>query len=297
LLSLWVIATATFFLMHTIPGDPFTQEQALPKEILQAMKAHYGLDKPLFLQYIDYLKHLLCFDLGPSLKYPGRSVTEIIAEGFPVSFALGFQALCLSTSLGVLFGFFAAFFRSKWQDTFFIFISVLGISVPSFILATFLQYLLAMKLSLFPVARWGSYLHTILPTLSLAALPMTFIARLTRASMIEVLSQDYIQTAKAKGLPTLQIAIYHVLRNALLPVLSYLGPLTASVLTGGFAVEKIFGIPGLGQWFVLSISNRDYTVIMGVTLFYGAILLLCNLITDIISSWIDPRIPLTGENR
>ena len=296
LLSLWVIVTATFFLMHVIPGDPFTQEQALPKEILQAMKAHYGLDKPVFLQYIDYLKNLLCFDLGPSLKYPGRSVTEIITEGFPVSCLLGFQALCLSTSLGVLFGFLAAFFRGKWQDTFFIFLSVLGISVPSFILATFLQYLFAMKLSLFPVARWGSYLHTILPTLSLAALPMTFIARLTRSSIIEVLSQDYVQTAKAKGLPTLQIAIYHVLRNAILPVLSYLGPLTASILTGGFAVEKIFGIPGLGQWFVLSISNRDYTVIMGVTLFYGAILLFCTLLTDIISSWIDPRIPLTGED-
>lgn len=297
LLSLGVIVTATFFLMHSIPGDPFSQEQALPKEILEAMKTHYGLDKPILVQYINYIKHLLCLDLGPSLKYPGRSVIEIIGEGFPVSFALGAQALCLSISFGVLLGSLAAFFRGKWQDTLFIFLSVLGISVPSFILATFLQYLFAMKLSLFPVARWGSYLHTVLPSVSLAALPITFIARLTRASMIEVLSQDYIQTAKSKGLSTLRIALCHVLRNAILPVLSYLGPLTASVLTGGFAIEKIFGIPGLGQWFVLSITNRDYTVIMGVTLFYGTILLFCMLIMDLISSWIDPRIPLAVEDQ
>jgi oligopeptide transport system permease protein len=294
-LSLTVVITATFFLMHSIPGDPFTQEQALPKEILASMKAHYGLDKPLLLQYIDYIKHLLCFDLGPSLKYPGRSVTEIIKEGFPISCMLGAQALFLSVSFGVLLGAIAAFFRGRWQDTLFIFWCILGISIPSFILGTFLQYLFSMKISLFPIARWGSYLHTVLPTLSLAALPTTFIARLTRSSMIDVLEQDYILAAKAKGLSNIRIFSHHVLRNAMLPILSYLGPLTASILTGGFAVEKIFGIPGLGQWFVLSITNRDYTVIMGVTLFYAAFLLLCIFIMDIVSSYIDPRIPLTQE--
>ncbi len=294
-LSLWSVATITFFLMHSIPGDPFTTEQALPKEILQSMQAHYGLDKPLFVQYMQYMKGLLTLSLGPSLKYQDRQVMDVILEGFPISFCLGLEALFISVTLGLILGALSAIFHGRWQDKALMVFSVLGLSIPSFILATFLQYIFSMKLSLLPVARWGSFSHTILPAISLAALPTAFIARLSRASMIEVLEQDYIQTARSKGLPTFLIVTRHVLRNALLPVIAYLGPLSASILTGGFAVEKIFGIPGLGQWFVISIANRDYTVIMGLTLFYSVFLLTAVLLMDIISSFLDPRIPLQSE--
>lgn len=276
--------------MHAIPGDPFTQEKAIPEEILKAMQKHYGLDKPLIIQYFEYMQGLCHLDLGPSFKYQGRTVNEIIQEGFPVSLCLGMEALFLSLSFGTLLGSLSASKQGKWQDRSTMFLAILGLSVPSFLLATFLQYLLAMKFDLFPVARWGTFHQSILPALSLSALPTAFIARLLRASMIEVLHQDYIQTAKSKGLSTTCILYKHVLRNALLPVASYLGPLTASILTGSFAVEKIFGIPGLGQWFVLSITNRDYTVIMGTTLFYSVILMISVFLVDLFYSWIDPRI-------
>ncbi len=290
LLSLLVVATLTFFLMHAIPGDPFTQEKAIPQEILQAMQAHYGLDKPLIVQYFEYMQGLCSFNLGPSFKYQGRTVNEIIGEGFPVSLCLGLEALFISLCFGVLFGSVAACRQGKWQDRSAMLIAVLGLSIPSFLLATFLQYVLAMKLDLLPVARWGTFEQSILPALSLAALPTAFISRLLRTSMIEVLHQDFIQTAKSKGLSSSWILYKHVLRNALLPVASYLGPLTASILTGSFAIEKIFGIPGLGQWFVLSITNRDYTVIMGTTLFYSALLMSTVFLVDLLYSWIDPRI-------
>ena len=292
LLSLFIVSTATFFLMHAIPGDPFTQDKAIPEEILKAMNSHYGLDKPLFHQYVEYMKGVMTWDLGPSFKYQGRTVNEIISEGFPVSLYLGLEALTISILGGVLLGAFAAFKYHKWQDNLLMILAVLGISIPSFILATFLQYLFAMKLNIFPVARWGSFSHTVLPALSLSALPMAFIARMIRSNMIEIFQQDYVTTAKSKGLNTNVIIFRHVLRNAILPVVTFLGPLSASILTGSFAVEKIFGIPGLGQWFVLSISNRDYTVIMGTTIFYSAILMFCIFAVDIIYCFIDPRIKL-----
>jgi oligopeptide transport system permease protein len=295
LLSLFVVATLTFFLMHSIPGDPFAQEKAIPQEILEAMQRHYGLDKPLVVQYFDYMQGLCKFDLGPSFKYQGRTVNDIITEGFPVSLYLGLEALSIALFLGVLFGTISAWKQNSWQDRTTMTFAILGLSIPSFLLATFLQYAFSMKLDLFPVARWGSFSQSVLPALSLAALPTAFIARLLRASMIEVLHQDYIQTAKAKGLPPFRILSKHVLRNAFLPIISYLGPLTASILTGSFAVEKIFGIPGLGQWFVLSITNRDYTVIMGTALFYSFLLMIAVFMVDLISCWMDPRIkiPLT----
>ncbi|MEI8328720.1 MAG: ABC transporter permease [Chlamydiia bacterium] len=292
LLSLFTITSITFFLMHSIPGDPFTQDKAIPEEIMQAMYKHYGLDKPLFLQYLTYLKGLLIGDLGPSFKYQGRTVNEIIAEGFPVSLALGLEALCLSIGFGLLIGAIAAWKYHRWQDNLMMLIAILGLSIPSFIFATFLQYLFAMKLDLFPIARWGSFSHTVLPALSLSVLPTACIARLTRSNMLEVLQYDYIQTAKAKGLNALTIVSRHVLRNALLPVITFLGPLTASILTGSFAIEKIFGIPGLGQWFVLSIANRDYTVIMGTTIFYSALLMFCVFVVDLLYCIIDPRITM-----
>jgi len=293
--SLFLVTTLTFFLMHAIPGDPFVQDRAIPEEILKALHKHYGLDQPLYVQYGKYLDGILHFELGPSFKYEGRTVNEIISDGFPVSFYLGMEALIIAVFGGIVLGSIAALNHMRWQDHVTMVIAVIGISVPSFILASFLQYLLAMKLDLLPVARWGTFSQTIMPAISLAALPMAFIARLTRANMVEVMQQDYIQTAKSKGLNSFQIVVRHATRNALLPVVTYLGPLTAAVMTGSFAIEKIFGIPGLGQWFVTSITNRDYTVIMGTTIFYSAILMLCVFIVDLLYCIIDPRIQLKKE--
>lgn len=290
LMTFYVIVTLTFLLMKAIPGDPFTQEQALPKEILEGLRHHYGLDQPWYMQYLYYLKSILVWDLGPSFKYKARTVNEIINEGFPVSAMLGLEALFLSLSVGVFLGTFSAINQNKWQDRFAMITAVLGISVPSFILATLLQYVFALKLGLFPVARWESFEYTILPALSLAALPTAFIARLIRANMVEILQQDFIKVAKSKGLPPTKVVLRHALRNALLPVIAYFGQLTVNILTGSFIIEKIFGIPGLGQWFVTSVSNRDYTVIMGTTVFYSILLLSAIFIVDIVYGYLDPRI-------
>lgn len=290
--SLFLVATATFFLMHAIPGDPFTEEHAIPEEILKSLYRHFQLDQPLYIQYWNYLKGLMVGDFGPSFKYHGWSANDIIRQNFPTSFILGLEALFLSLFLGLLTGSIAALKRGRLMDQLMMLGAVLGISIPSFVLATFLQYLLAMKLDLFPVARWGSFAHTVLPALALSALPTAFIARLTRSSMVEVLQQDYILTAKSKGLNLFSVVFRHALRNALLPVVSYLGPLMASILTGSFVVEKIFGIPGLGQWFVLSVTNRDYTLIMALTVFYSALLMACVFIVDVLYCLLDPRINL-----
>ncbi len=292
-LSLFLVATITFFLMQAAPGDPFMQEQAIPEEIMRSMYAHYGLDQPWYVQYVKYLKGLVTWNLGPSFKYEGRTVNDIIREGFPVSLVLGLQAIAISLFSGVVLGTIAAVKRSRWQDLVAMVIAVIGISIPNFIMATFLQYLFAMKLDLFPVARWGSLAHSVLPAFSLAALPTAFIARLTRTNVVEVLEQDYIQTARSKGLSIRKVVIKHVLKNSLLPVITYLAPLCSTILTGSFIVEKIFGIPGLGGWFVTSITNRDYTVIMGVTVFYSALLMLCILVVDILYTFLDPRIKFT----
>lgn len=276
--------------MKAIPGDPFTQEKALPKEVLNALYEHYKLNDPWYVQYGNYILSIAKWDLGPSFKYKSRTVNDIISNGFPVSAILGLEAFFIAMCCGVCLGAYAALKQNQWQDYLAMLIAVLGISLPSFILAAFLQYLFAIKLDLFPVARWGTFQQTVLPALSLAALPTAFIARLTRTNMIEVLGMDYIKTAKAKGLSPFWVVYKHALRNALLPVATYLGTLTANILTGSFIIEKIFGIPGLGQWFINSITNRDYTVIMGLTVFYSCILLTMISIVDLLYSWIDPRI-------
>lgn len=292
LLALFVIVTVTFFLMKAIPGDPFTQEKALPKEILDSLYEHYKLNDPWFVQYGHYLKSVATWDLGPSFKYKARTVNDIIKSGFPISAILGLEALFIALICGITLGTLAALKQNQWQDYLAMIVAVIGISVPSFILAAFLQYLLSIKLDLFPVARWGTIAQSILPAVSLAALPTAFIARLTRANMLEVLSMDYIKTARSKGLARGHVMVRHALRNALLPVISYLGALTANILTGSFIIEKIFGIPGLGQWFINSITNRDYTVIMGITVFYSLLLLTAIFMVDIIYGQIDPRIKL-----
>lgn len=295
LLTLFVIVTVTFFLMKAIPGDPFTQERAIPQEILKALYDHYGLNDPWYTQYFRYLKNVILWDLGPSFKYKAMTVNEIISSGFPVSFVLGLESLFLSLSVGIFLGTVAALKQNRWQDYTAMGIAVAGISIPSFILATALQYVFALKLGLLPVARWGSFAQTILPTISLSALPIAFIARLTRSNMLEVMQQEYIQTARAKGLSDLHVIIRHAMRNALLPVVTYMGQLTANIFVGSFIVEKIFGIPGLGQWFVTSVTNRDYTVIMGSTVFYSAILLIAVFFVDILYGYLDPRIKLTSS--
>ncbi|ANB57901.1 binding--dependent transport system inner membrane component family protein [Anoxybacillus sp. B7M1] len=297
LLSLFLIITATFFLMRAAPGGPFSGEKKLPPEIEKNLNEYYGLDRPWYSQYFDYLVSVAKWDFGPSFKYKGQTVNDLISDGFPVSFFLGMEALLIAVSIGILLGIIAALNHNKWQDYGAMVFAVLGISVPSFIMASVLQYFLAIKLHLFPVARWESLQHTVLPALALAATPMAFIARLTRSSMLEVLSNDYIRTAKAKGLSRGQITVKHAIRNALLPVVTYLGPLSAGILTGSFVIEKIFGIPGLGSHFVLSISNRDYTVIMGVTVFYSILLLASVLLVDIAYGFIDPRIKLAGGKK
>lgn len=290
LASLFVIVSATFFLMKSIPGDPFSQERGMPPEILEALKEHYGLNDPWYVQYGRYLYSVVTWDLGPSFKYKGRTVNAIIHEGFPVSLALGSVSLLLALGMGVLLGTLAAMHRNRWQDYLAMLIAIIGISVPSFILATLLQYIFALKLGWFPVARWGTWQHMVLPAIALAALPTAFIARLTRSNMLEVLQMDYINTARAKGIAQWRVITRHALRNALLPVISYLGQLTVNILVGSFIIEKIFGIPGLGQWFVTSVSNRDYTVIMGTTVFYSIILLTAIFLVDILYVVIDPRI-------
>ncbi len=289
-LSLFVVLTLTFCLMKSIPGDPFQQEQALPKEIYEALREHYGLNDSILRQYGRYLSQLPTMDFGPSLIYKERSVVDIIKTGLPTSAALGAEALLLAVPLGLLFGTWAALKQNRWQDTLIIVAAVIGISLPSFILATLLQYIFGIKLHLLPIARWGSFAHTILPALSLAALPMAFIARMTRAKMIEELSQPYIATARAKGLSESRIVFAHAMRNILTPVLGYLGPLTANILTGSFIVEKIYGIPGLGYWFVTSVLNRDYPLIMSITVFYCTLLLLTAFVVDAACLLLDPRL-------
>lgn len=290
LLSLFCIVTITFFLMKALPGNPFLEEQAIPKEILDGLYRYYGLDESLFSQYIKYLKGIVSLDLGPSFKFEGRCVNDIIRESFPISFTIGFLALVFSVTCGLIIGTFSAYYRGKWQDRIFSFFSTFGISIPSFLLATFLQYFLALKWNLLPLARWGDLSHAILPALSLSFLPMSFVARLTRSQMIEVLEQDYILFSRSKGLSNYQIIKSHLLKNALLPVITYVGHLSVSILTGSFVVEKIFGIPGLGFWFVNSIANRDYTVIMGLTIFYSFMVMFMIFLVDLAYIILDPMI-------
>lgn len=292
LLALWLIVTITFAIMHLIPGGPFASEKKLPDVIVRNLEERYHLNDPLYKQYTDYLINLLRGDLGPSFKYENRTVNSIIGDSFPVSAALGSLAIALSLSAGIFAGTVSALRQNRWQDHLAMIISTFGFSVPSFVLSGLLMYVFAYKLRILPSALWGTWQQAILPTLALAALPTAFIARLMRSSMLEVLQQDYIRTARAKGLSEKNIILRHALPNAILPVVTYTGPLIATILTGSFVVEFIFAVPGLGRWFVLSITNRDYTVILGVTVFYSAFLMLMNFIVDLIYVAIDPRIKL-----
>ncbi len=294
IIVLWIVMTVTFLLMHAIPGGPFTAEKNLPPAVQANIEARYKLNDPLSTQYMDYVGNILHGDLGPSFKYVGRSVNDIIGESFPVSFELGMEAIIISLVLGIPAGVLAAYRRNNWQDRTVNLLTTIGIAVPGFVLAALMVEIFAMKLGLLPAAMWIDWKSRILPAFALAAMPMAFITRLTRSSMLEVLGQDYIKTAKAKGLGTSYILFKHALPNALIPVVTYIGPMVASILTGSFVIETIFAIPGLGSYFVTSIYNRDYTVILGVTIFYSAIIILMNMLVDIIYPMLDPRIKL-GE--
>ena len=278
--------------MHAIPGGPFKKEKALPPAVQRNIEERYKLNDPLWKQYTDYLSNLIRGDLGPSFKYLGRSVNDIIRDGFPVSATLGAWAILFALVVGVPAGIISALNQNRWQDNVVMAIAIIGVSVPNFVIATLLMYVFAVKLRWLPVAMWGTPRHVILPMIALAGFPAAFFARLMRSSTLDVLSQDYIRTARAKGLSWYAVVVKHVVKNAILPVVTYLGPLIAGILTGSFVVENIFAIPGLGRYYVTSIYNRDYTTIMGVTIFYSAFLVLLNFLVDIAYGWIDPRIKL-----
>lgn len=292
---LWIVITITFFLMHAIPGGPFTAEKSLPPYVLHSIEERYKLNDPLYKQYGDYLCNLVQGDLGPSFKYPGRSVNDIIKDGFPVSFKLGIEAILIAIIIGIPAGILAGVKKDKWQDRAVNFFTTLGVAVPSFVVAALLIYVLSTKLHLLPAAMWNGWQYEIMPALALSGMPMSFIARLTRSSMLDILSQDYIKTARAKGLSWSKVLIKHALPNSLIPVVTYLGPMTASILTGSFVIETIFAIPGLGQYFVTSIYNRDYTVILGVTIFYSVIVIVLNMVVDLLYPLLDPRIKIGEE--
>jgi oligopeptide transport system permease protein len=293
--SLWIVATLTFLLMKMIPGDPFSEEQALRADMHEKLLQQQGFNDPLMIQYGRYIGSLLRGDLGYSLKYQGRSVNAIIQEHFPVSALLGLAAFCLAVGGGVLLGTCGALKQEKRQGYLILFLTSAGLSIPSFILAPLLQYFFAIQLGWLPLARWGSLSQAILPSIALASLPAAFIAKLVRTSLNEVLQTDYIKAAHAKGLAPSRVIFSHALRNAFLPVLSYLGPLMANILVGSFIIEKIFSIPGLGAWFINSVMNRDYALIMGLTLFYSSILMLSIFLVDLAYGWLDPRLRLKPQ--
>lgn len=295
LVALLVVVTVTFLFMHIIPGGPFQREKALPEAVKANIEARYNLDQPLYRQYLDYLFHLAKGDLGPSYKYRGRTVNDIIAERFPVSMQLGGVAVIVALLLGVPAGILAALKQNKIPDYTVMFFSTIGIAMPGFVIGTVLMYFLAYRWGLLPAAMWGTPRQVIMPAIALAGAPTAFIARLTRSSMLDVLSQDYMKTAVAKGLPQTRVLWLHGVKNAIIPVVTYMGPLLAQILTGSFVVENIFAVPGLGKHFVTSIYNRDYTVILGVTVFYCVFLIVANLLVDLAYPLLDPRIKLGGR--
>jgi len=297
-ITVWFIATATFFAMHNVPGDPLAGEKAVSEEIRANLEAKYGLDKDVFPdQYLIYMGNLLRFDFGISFTQKNRSVNDIIEEHFPVSAILGILAVTFAGVGGVLWGALTALYRNRLPDVVIMFLVILGISVPSFVVAALAQLSLVnlndlLGFSLLPVAGWGSVWHMLVPSLVLGLSTMAYLTRLMRSSMLEIVNSDYVRTARAKGLPATRIFTHHQLRNAILPVITVLGPAIAAITTGGFVVELVFTIPGLGRYFVQAVQQLDYTVIMGTTVFYGAFLVFMVIVVDLLYGFIDPRVRL-----
>lgn len=290
--TLFFVITLTFFLMHSIPGGPFTREKTLPPAVEEALNKKYHLDDPLAKQYIDYLKGVATLDFGPSFQKVGVEVTDMIKDGFPVSAKVGGMACLSIIVIGIPLGLISALKQSKWQDYVVSVVATIGVTVPSFVMATIIIYVFSSKLGWLPSNGLTSWKHYIGPVIALGGFSLAFVSRLTRSSMLEVLRQDYIMTAKAKGLSEFKVISKHALKNALIPVVTYVGPMIAAVLTGSFVVERIFAIPGMGKLFVESVGNRDYTVILGVTIFYAAFSIFMIFLVDIAYGLIDPRIKL-----
>lgn len=295
LFTIFLIATVTFFMMRSIPGGPFTRERPVPPEIMRALNAKYNLDAPLMVQYVDYMKGLVTFDLGPSFSKIGVSVNKLIITGFPITARVGILAVLFIIVLGVPVGIISALRQNRPIDYLVMFGATLGVTIPSFVLATLYIFLIAGKLGWAPtygLKTPGSYIG---PMIALSGYSLSFVARLTRSSMLEVLRQDYIRTARANGLRELAVIGKHAMKNALIPVITYLGPTIAALMTGSFVVERIFAIPGIGRYFVESVTNRDYTVIMGVTVLYAAFYVFMVYLVDVLYALIDPRIKFEKE--
>lgn len=297
ILTILIIASLTFFMMHAIPGGPFTREKEIPEAILEILNQKYHLDDPLWKQYLDYMKGILTFDLGPSFSKLGVEVTELITSGLPASARIGGFAAILIIALGIPFGIISALRSNKPVDYVVMFLATLGVTVPSFVVSTLIIYFFAGKLGWLPTFGIDSPLGYVGPVLAIAGYSLAFVTRLTRSSMLEVLRQDYIRTARANGISEFKVMAKHAVKNALIPVVTYIGPMVASIMTGSFVIEKIFAIPGMGQYFVESITNRDYTVIMGMTVFYAAFYIIMVLLVDVAYALIDPRIKLTKESK
>ena len=297
ILTIVLIASITFFMMHAIPGGPFTREKPVPPEIRRILEAKYHLDDPLIKQYADYMIGLFTFNLGPSFSRIGVSVNELIIGGLPASAKIGGLASLLIVALGIPFGIISALKQNKPIDYFVMFMATLGVTIPSFVVATLIIFIFAGKLGWLPtfgIDTWPGYIG---PVLALSGYSLSFVTRLTRSTMLEVLRQDYIRTARANGISEFKVMMKHAVKNALIPVVTYLGPMIAAILTGSFVIERIFVIPGIGRHFVESITNRDYTTIMGVTAFYAAFYIIMVLLVDVAYAFIDPRIKFTKGTR
>ncbi len=292
IVTIFLIITITFFSMHAIPGGPFLSEKSPSAEVTAALEAKYGLDKPLGEQFVEYLKGVMRFDFGPSIKQRGRMVSDIIKEGFKVSMKIGAVAAAIAITIGLVFGSLAAVFHNKFLDKLIMVLSTAFVAMPSFIVATFMLLVFCVELNLLP-ANGDTVGGLVLPVIALSLYPMSYITRLTRSSMLDVLGQDYIRTARAKGLKPSKIIFKHALRNAVTPVITYSGPMLAYILTGSLVVEKIFAVPGLGKYFVSSITNRDYTLIMGTTIFLATLIVILMLVSDILYKIFDPRVDLS----
>ncbi len=289
-ITIWFILTLTFILMNSIPGDPFSSGKALQPEVEAAIKAKYGLDRPIIEQYFTYLKNYVHGDFGVSFKKIGLTTNQIIGDGFPYSLKIGAWSSLFIIVAGISFGIISALKQNKIPDRIMMVISTLGATIPSFVFATMFIYIFNRKLGLVPSFGAGTWKHYIGPVLCIGMFSLAYVTRLTRTSVLDVLQQDYIRTARAKGLPEGVVIVKHALRNALIPVVSYLGPMIAGLITGSFVVEKVFGIAGIGSLFTTSIMNRDYTLIMGITVFFGIFIVIATLIVDILYVFIDPRI-------
>ncbi len=288
--TLWVVITMTFVLMHSVPGGPFAKKKRLPPQVIEALNEKYHLNDPLSKQYFDYLKGIMKGDLGPSFKYKGQTVNDFIRNGLPTSAIIGIFSVILAVAIGIPFGVLSALRQNEWEDRFVLIMATLGVCIPSFVLATMMIYIFGLKLGWLPIFGVGSWKSYVLPVIALAGFPLSFLSRLVRSNMVEVLQQDYIRTARAKGLPESVVIFKHTFKNVLIPVVTFLAPMAITVVTGSFAIEKIFALPGMGRYFVNSIAVRDYTVIMGITVFDTILLVIAVFVTDILYGIVDPRI-------